>query len=154
MEIYIENRQEIIKINNNINDIIERTIKEALILEKGNLNYEVSVSIVDNDEIKELNKEYRGIDEETDVLSFPMEDEFVMEGPLLLGDIIISAEKALEQAEEYDHSLYREISYLTAHSMFHLMGYDHMTEDEKSIMRKKEKKIMSILEIFRDTRSD
>ena len=154
MEIYIENRQEIIQINSNINDIIERTIKEALMLEKGNLNYEVSVSIVDNHEIKELNREYRGIDEETDVLSFPMEDEFVMEGPLLLGDIIISAEKALEQAEEYNHSLYREMSYLTAHSMFHLMGYDHMTDDEKSIMRKKEKEIMSIIEVFKDNRSD
>ena len=154
MEIYIENRQEIIQINSNINDIIERTIKEALMLEKGNLNYEVSVSIVDNHEIKELNREYRGIDEETDVLSFPMEDEFVMEGPLLLGDIIISAEKALEQAEEYNHSLYREMSYLTAHSMFHLMGYDHMADDEKSIMRKKEKEIMSIIEVFKDNRSD
>lgn len=154
MEIYIENRQKKIEINSDINDIIERTIKESLILERENLNYEVSVSIVDNGEIRKLNKEYRGIDEETDVLSFPIDDEFLMEGPLLLGDIIISAEKALEQAEEYNHSLYREMSYLTAHSMFHLMGYDHMTDDEKSIMRKKEKEIMKILEVFKDNRSD
>lgn len=154
MEIYIENRQEKVEINSDINDIIERTIKESLTLERGNLNYEVSVSIVDNGEIKELNEEYRGIEEETDVLSFPIDDEFVMEGPLLLGDIIISAEKALEQAEEYNHSLYREISYLTAHSMLHLMGYDHIIDDEKSIMRKKEKQIMRILEVFKDNGSD
>ena len=154
MEIYIENIQKKIEINNDINDIIERTIKESLLLERGSLNYEVSVSIVDNDEIKKLNKEYRGIDEETDVLSFPIDDDFIMEGPLLLGDIIISGEKALEQAEEYNHSLYREISYLTAHSMLHLMGYDHMIDDEKSIMRQKEKEIMRRLEIFKDNRSD
>lgn len=154
MEIYIENIQKKIEINNDINDIIERTIKESLLLERGSLNYEVSVSIVDNDEIKKLNKEYRGIDQETDVLSFPIDDDFIMEGPLLLGDIIISGEKALEQAEEYNHSLYREISYLTAHSMLHLMGYDHMTDDEKSIMRQKEKEIMRRLEIFKDNRSD
>lgn len=154
MEIYIDNRQEKIEINSDINDIIERTIKESLIFEKGNLNYEVSVSIVDNVEIKELNKQYRGIDEETDVLSFPMDDQFVMEGPLLLGDIIISAEKALEQSEEYNHSLYREIAYLTAHSILHLVGYDHIIDDEKSIMRKKEKEIMRILEVFKDNRSD
>ena len=154
MEIYIENIQKKIEINNDINDIIERTIKESLLLERGSLNYEVSVSIVDNDEIKKLNKEYRGIDQETDVLSFPIDDDFIMEGPLLLGDIIISGEKALEQAEEYNHSLYREISYLTAHSMLHLMGYDHMTDDEKSIMRQKEKEIMRRLVIFKDNRSD
>ena len=154
MEIYIENRQDKIEINEDINGIIERTIKESLMFEKDSLNYEVSVSIVDNEEIKELNSEYRGIDEETDVLSFPMDDEFVFEGPLLLGDIIISAEKAFEQSKEYKHSLLREIAYLTAHSMFHLMGYDHMNDDEKSIMRDKEKEIMKRLEVFKDSRGD
>lgn len=154
MEIYIENRQDKIEINDDINDIIEKTIKEALLFEKENLNYEVSVSIVSNDEIQELNREYRGIDEETDVLSFPMDDEFAMEGPLLLGDIIISAEKVLEQSKEYKHSLDREMAYLTAHSMFHLMGYDHMNDDEKLIMREKEKEIMKRLEVFKDIRGD
>ena len=67
-----------------------------------------------------------------------------------MGDIIISAEKALEQSEEYGHSLYREIAYLTAHSMFHLMGYDHMEEDDKLIMREKEKEIMKRLKIFKN----
>lgn len=154
MEIYIENRQENLEITDDINDIIERTIKECLKLEKGNLNYEVSISIVDNSEIKQLNKEYRGIDEETDVLSFPLDDEFFMEGPLLLGDIIISGEKVLEQAEAYNHSAYREMAYLVAHSMFHLMGYDHLITKEKLIMREKEKEIMKILDVFKNNRSD
>lgn len=154
MEIYIENRQENLEITDDINDIIERTIKECLKLEKGNLNYEVSISIVDNSEIKQLNKEYRGMDEETDVLSFPLDDEFFMEGPLLLGDIIISGEKVLEQAEEYNHSLHREMAYLVAHSMFHLMGYDHLITKEKLIMREKEKEIMKILDVFKNNRSD
>ena len=150
MEIYIENRQNKIEINNEINDIIEETIKESLMFEKDNLNYEISVLIVDNEEIRKLNNEFRGIDKETDVLSFPMDDEFIIEGPLLLGDIIISAEKALEQSKDYNHSLYREIAYLTAHSMFHLMGYDHMDDEEKFIMREKEKEIMKRIGVFKD----
>ena len=92
---------------------------------------------------------YRGIDNETDVLSFPMEGEFPMDVSML-GDIIISAEKAQEQSVEYGHSLIREISYLTAHSMLHLLGYDHMEEDEKRVMRDKEKAIMERLGIFKD----
>lgn len=154
MEIYIDNRQNKIEINDDINDIIEKVVKEALTLEGLSLNYEVSISFVDNEEIKELNREYRGMDSYTDVLSFPMDEDFLVEGPLLLGDIIISAEKALEQGEEYGHSLYREIAYLTAHSMFHLMGYDHMDYESKLLMRGKEKEIMKILGIFKDTRSE
>lgn len=72
----------------------------------------------------------------------------------LLGDIIISAEKALEQSIEYGHSLLREISYLTVHSMFHLLGYDHMEEDEKKLMRYKEKEVMKRVKIFKDGRGD
>lgn len=154
MEIYIDNRQKKIEINDDINDIMEKVIKEALIVEGRSLNYEVSISLVNNDEIKELNGEYRGVDKDTDVLSFPIDEEFLIEGPLLLGDIIISVEKALEQAEEYGHSLYREMAYLTAHSMFHLMGYDHISNDEKLIMREKEKEIMKRLEVFKGARGD
>ena len=102
-----------------------KVIKESLLVEGKSLDYEVSISLVNNEEIKELNRDYRGVDSETDVLSFPLEDDFGMDLPLL-GDIIITVEKALEQAEEYGHSLEREMAYLTAHSMFHLMGYDHL----------------------------
>ncbi len=112
------------------------------------------MSFVDNEEIRELNREYRGVDRETDVLSFPMEDEFLVGGPILLGDIIISLEKALEQSVDFGHSLYREVAYLTAHSMFHLLGYDHMKEEEKNIMREKEKEIMRRLKIFKDNKEE
>ena len=154
MEIYINNRQDKVEIDENIYDILKEVIKECLILEGKSLNYEISLSFVDNKEIRALNREYRNVDRETDVLSFPMgEEDFSVPLPLL-GDIIISAEKALEQSKEYGHSLLREISYLTAHSMFHLLGYDHMEEDEKEIMRQKEKDVMKKLKIFKEERED
>lgn len=148
MEIYIDNRQDKVEIDDTIIETFKEVIKECLLLEKQSLNYEISLSIVDNNEIKELNKEYRNVDKDTDVLSFPIDEDFV---PVpMLGDIIISAEKALEQSIEYNHSLIREMAYLTAHSMFHLLGYDHIGEDEKKVMRDKEKEIMRRLKIFRD----
>ncbi len=154
MEIYIDNRQDKVKIGDEISEVIEKVVHEVLIFEGESLDCEVSVSFVDKEEIRELNREYRGIDKETDVLSFPMEDEFFIEGPILLGDIIISLEKALEQSEDFGHSLYREIAYLTAHSMLHLLGYDHMEDEEKSIMREKEKEIMKSLKIFKDNKGE
>lgn len=117
-------------------------------------DYEVSVSFVDNEEIRVLNKEYRNIDMATDVLSFPMDQEFNIPGVTLLGDIIISLEKAKEQAEEFSHSLDREISYLLAHSIYHLLGYDHIEEEEKKEMREKEKSIMKKLKIFKKTKGE
>lgn len=154
MEVYIDNRQDKVEIEDDILEVIEKVVKEVLIFEDESLECEVSVSFVDNEEIKGLNRDYRGVDKETDVLSFPMDDEFSVEGPLLLGDIIISLEKALEQSKDFGHSLYREISYLTAHSMFHLLGYDHMNEEEKNIMREKEKEVMKILKIFKDNKGE
>lgn len=148
MKIYLDNRQDNIELDDNIYKVLEKVIEKCLLLEKKDLNYEISLSFVDNKEIKHLNKEYRNIDEETDVLSFPIEEEFIIPTPLL-GDIIISVEKALEQSIEYEHSLLREVSYLTAHSMFHLLGYNHLEEEEKKHMRAKEKKIMKELEIFK-----
>ena len=102
------------------------------------------------EEIQELNAEYRNIDKETDVLSFPMlefpEDEDMLTYetgiPVMLGDIVISTTRAAEQAEAYGHSLEREICYLSVHSVLHLLGYDHMEEDEKRVMRAREKAIM------------
>lgn len=154
MEIYIDDRQKKVELNESINDIIEAVIKEVLLFEKKSLDYEVSVSLVDNLEIKQLNSEYRNIDKETDVLSFPMEDDFNLLDTTILGDIIISVEKALEQSEDFSHSLYREIAYLTAHSMLHLLGYDHMNEEEKQEMREKEKSIMKKIGVFKSVKGE
>lgn len=151
MELIIDNRQEKVLIEDNIREIIKDVVIESLNIENKGHNYEISVSFVDNEEIRKLNNDFRGIDRETDVLSFPMDDEQKMFEDYipLLGDIVISAQKALEQSKEFKHSFEREVAYLTAHSMFHLMGYDHMNEEEKKIMRNKEKQVMRKLGIFK-----
>lgn len=151
MEIFIDNRQDEILLDEEIETMINKVVKECLLYEKIGTDYEISVSFVNNEEIKDLNTRFRGKNKETDVLSFPMDEEIDIEGQTpLLGDIVISVEKAQEQANEYNHSLIREIAYLTAHSMLHLMGYDHMTEEDKKIMRDKEKDIMKNLGIFKN----
>ena len=149
MDYFIDNRQSKYSVTKEMKILIENIINEALKVEGLSNNYEVSISFVENDEIKALNREYRGVDKETDVLSFPMDDEFQISTPLL-GDIIISMEKANEQATIYGHTIEREIGYLIAHSMFHLMGYDHLIDAEKKIMREKEKQVMKNLKIFKD----
>lgn len=129
---------------------LEEIVAESLLLEKFTLPYEVSISFVTNAEIKSLNKQYRQIDKETDVLSFPLwtwqEGENRTErnenGELLLGDIVISIEKASSQAEAYGHSLKRELCFLTAHSMLHLLGYDHMDPSEEQEMFQKQEMIL------------
>ena len=151
MEVFIDNRQDKIKIEDDIYDLLQKVVEEVLTMEKKSLNYEISISFVDSDEIKNLNKHYRNINMETDVLSFPQDIDFVFQGPILLGDIIISTERALEQSKELGHSFSREIAYLTAHSMLHLLGYDHMDEEEKSIMRFKEKEIMKKINTFKNS---
>jgi len=106
---------------------------------------EVSVSFVDMQEIKELNRLYRGIDKTTDVLSFPQYDsaeEIPAEGRITLGDVVICTEQALIQADEFGHSEERELVYLFVHSMLHLLGYDHEEKNEKGRMREEEEKIM------------
>lgn len=152
MEIFVDNRQSKVDIDEKILDTLMLVVKESLKVEELEEDFEVSISFVDNKEIKELNKEYRGIDMETDVLSFPMDDNLLVPTPLL-GDIIISVEKALEQSIEYGHSLERELAYLTAHSMLHLCGHDHMQSEEKTIMRDKEKEIMKNLGVFKGEKS-
>lgn len=148
MEYYIDNRQTEVEITERLNKLIESVIIQSLNVEGKSTNVEVSISFVNNKEIQELNKDYRAIDEITDVLSFPIDDDILVPVPLL-GDIIISMERAKEQASEFGHSLDREIAYLVAHSMFHLMGYDHMVEEEKVNMRLKEKQVMKKLGIFK-----
>lgn len=145
-----------------------RLVCEA-VLEEENCPYEAQVNLVltDNSGIRELNRETRGIDRETDVLSFPnvdftSEGVFVIDedreadyfdpdtGELILGDIMVSMDKVLEQAENYGHSLKREFSFLVAHSMLHLCGYDHMEENEARVMECKQEKILTRLGITRD----
>lgn len=148
MELYIDNRQEKYDITRELEELIELVVIESFKAEGMNNNYEISLSFVTDEEIRELNRDYRGIDNSTDVLSFPIEDEFDLDIPLL-GDIIISLDTAYRQAEEYKHSIKRELVYLVCHSMFHLFGYDHLEESEKEKMRAKEKKVMENLKIFK-----
>ncbi|WP_322627237.1 rRNA maturation RNase YbeY [Aedoeadaptatus coxii] len=105
---------------------------------------EVSVSFVDGEEIQALNRDYRGVDRVTDVLSFPMDMAF--DDYRNLGDVIINTEKVKEQAEEFGHSYRRELTYLTVHSLLHLVGYDHMEDDEKRIMREREEELLAAFE--------
>lgn len=149
MDLFIDDRQDKIEVGEDIISIVKEAIEISLLQEKNDINYEISLSFVDNEEIHELNRDYRDVDRETDVLSFPIEDEFGVGDINILGDIIISTEKAMEQAEDFGHSFMREIVYLTVHSMFHLMGYDHMEEDEKKIMREKEKNVIRDIEVFK-----
>ena len=112
----------------------------------------VNIIIVDNVEIRKINKEYRGIDRETDVISFALEDDNTfIELPIrVLGDIYISIDKVKSQAIEYGHSEKREICFLTVHGILHLLGYDHMNPDEEKIMFDKQDKILDELDIRRE----
>jgi len=150
LELLIDNRQSILEINDELINEIENVIKTSLLLEGMSLDVEISLSFVNNEEIKELNKTYRNNDKETDVLSFPIDEDFYDEEQLqMLGDIVISTDMVIVQAEDFGHSVKREVLYLIAHSMFHLMGYDHMTEDDKKIMREKEKNVMKSINVFK-----
>lgn len=130
----------------------EATIGEILKVEKITENAEVSLSIVDRDAIHKLNKDYRDVDRETDVLSFPLDEEgYDNEGNpiILLGDIVICLDVAEDQANDFGHSLEREMMYLICHSTLHLLGYDHIEEDDKREMRAKEKEVMKNLGVFK-----
>lgn len=148
MEIYYDDRQDDIKISEEIKDLIEKSIAAVLKVEELDENVEVSVSFVGDEEIRELNRDYRGVDKSTDVLSFPMDDEFILDNRIL-GDVIINTRRVREQAEELGHSNEREVSYLTVHSILHLLGYDHMEDEDKRQMREREKLAMKELSIYR-----
>ena len=140
-KIYIENDQNLLKLNFSLKHLLHSSIRAALAYEHFDRPVEVSVTLVDNAQIHELNRESRGVDRPTDVLSFPMFDEDFDNGELcVLGDIVLSTEQASIQAKEYGHSLKREIAFLTVHSMLHLLGYDHETspEDEADMFRRQE----------------
>lgn len=156
MKIYIEYSNEQDKLNppEDFEKLVEDCARAALEEEKIEDDAEVSVTLVDNSRIRELNKEFREIDRETDVLSFPLGDENGFEvdpdtDAILLGDIVISLEKAKSQSEEYGHSFRREVAFLVTHSLFHLLGYDHMTPEEETEMFAKQEKVLTNLGITR-----
>ena len=148
MEIYYDDRQDDIKITDEIKNLIEKSIAAVLKVENLDENVEVSVSFVGDEEIRNLNRDYRGVDKSTDVLSFPIDDEFIIVSRIL-GDVIINTRRVMEQAEELGHSNERELSYLTVHSILHLLGYDHMEDEDKKEMREREKLAMKELSIYR-----
>lgn len=166
--IYIDDRQNKITAGEELYGAIESVIDFALKEEEVIIPYEISVVLVDNEEIKSINSDTRNIDKETDVLSFPILDypngkvfkevylnfdfdKTYMDGSdLVLGDIVLSLEKAKEQSEEFAHSFLREVCYLIVHSILHLLGYDHIKDEEKFIMRKQEENILQKLDIRRE----
>ena len=152
MEIILDDRQDKIKVSKELLNKINDIIVECLHYEGYDDNYEVSLSFVDNEEIHQLNRDFRGVDRATDVLSFPLlTDDFDIEiEEESLGDIVISLERALEQSIEYNHSFDREVCFLVCHSMFHLLVYDHDTEENTREMRKKEEDVLNKLNITRE----
>ncbi len=165
--LYTENRQDKLEVTENFIERLSNVCDFALKEEGVECQYQISLLFVDNEEIRGINNETRNIDRATDVLSFPMLDfedkkvfnemylnydfdETFKDGDeLILGDMVLSLERALEQSEEYGHSYEREVSYLVVHSILHLLGYDHMEEDDKKRMRKREEEILNKLQIRR-----
>ena len=150
IRVIITNKQKTVKIPTGLRMLVRRTCNAVLRMENFQGPAEVSVTFVDNAGIKELNAQYRNKDIETDVLSFPMGENGVWDknpetGAYILGDVVISMEKARDQAELFGHSLQREVGYLTAHSVLHLLGYDHMEKLERVRMREKEELVMEQL---------
>lgn len=132
-------------------EVLEPLLTYALEVENVD-NLEFNVIIINNEEIHKINKEYRGIDRPTDVISFALEDykDIKYENDYrVLGDIYISIDKVKEQAKEYGHSFERELSYMVVHGFYHLMGYDHIKEEDKNIMRQKEENVLEKLKILR-----
>ena len=156
IRVFGTNNQNLVRITKDLRNIVKKCCIGALYSEGYKGDFEVAVTFTDNATIHEINLTHREIDRPTDVLSFPLMDDYGF--PVnpetdckMLGDIVISTEKALEQAEEFGHSFEREIAFLTVHSMLHLLGYDHVTspEDEKEMFAKQD----LILETLGITRS-
>ena len=149
--IYFLNDQSKIEITYKAKMLIRRAICETLAHEGFENTAQVSVTFTDNEGIRALNKEFREIDKENDVLSFPLmsfedtDEPPVDESENMLGDIVLSLEKAGEQAETFGHSIEREIAFLCIHSTLHLLGYDHMTDDEEHQMRAAQREILAAM---------
>lgn len=156
IKVMIRNNQKKIKLPVGLRLLIRKCCQAVLVTEKFEHDAEVSVSFVDNKEIHQLNKLYRNKDRATDVLSFPLGENGVYDinnetGAYLLGDVVISIETAIKQSQMYNHSLEREVGFLTVHSMLHLLGYDHETSPlDAAKMREKEEQVLEYLGITRD----
>ncbi|MCX7842635.1 MAG: rRNA maturation RNase YbeY [Clostridia bacterium] len=162
MSVLIENMQNKIAITDNISGLLNRIVDMGLKLEGLDTPSEVSFMLVDNEAIREINKEYRHIDKATDVLSFPMVDmvegeiindtgDFDLDEELLvLGDIVISMEKVAEQSQSYGHSFERELAFLASHGLFHLLGYDHQDEEHEKRMLEKQEAVLQQLGLGRE----
>ena len=165
MSLYIETEGEI-SFSFDVEEVARLVVDAALDIVRCPYESEIDLLLTHDEEIHEMNREHRGIDRPTDVLSFPMleftipgdfsgideeaEDIFNPEsGELMLGDIVISADRVLAQADEYGHSPRREYAFLIAHSILHLCGYDHMEEDERTVMEEKQREIMEKINILR-----
>ncbi len=155
IKVTVTNSQKKVKVTAELKKLINKACAATLQNEMFSEPAEVNVTFVDDEGIKELNSQFRNIDRSTDVLSFPLgENGFYDKNPengnLMLGDVVLSLEHAVSQAEEYGHSFNREAAYLTVHSMLHLLGYDHVNnEEEKRIMRDKEEQVMTLLDLRR-----
>jgi len=155
---------EIEEYESDIDSALQKTLSDIIVYamktEHFTGDYEVSLSVVSADQIRELNANFRQIDRITDVLSFPMyereeldeieEKKEYEDYEVNIGDIVLCYDRAVEQAKEYGHSLKREICYLVTHSIFHLLGYDHMEEEEKQMMRTREEQVLSHFHILRE----
>lgn len=166
MTIYLEDELNFFENHKGLYEKVEAVINTCLDKEDVPYEVEVSLSVVSLDEIHEINKEHRQIDKPTDVLSFPQIEPEQMgyinwesvdtascvnydTEEIILGDIILCSDQAIEQATTYGHSLEREVCFLVAHSMFHLLGYDHMTEEDEKVMVKKQEDVLQCLSILR-----
>lgn len=161
VELIIENEQNKELFDKELEMAVRAVCEKVMETEECNFDAQISLTLTDNSEIQIINKEHRGIDKPTDVLSFPMlefdengeitENEFEYDGDvIMLGDIVISLERAREQAIEYGHSMKREVAFLTAHSMLHLLGYDHVDDEQgEKIMCEKQEAVLSALGIDR-----
>lgn len=156
VKVIISNSQNEIKIPTGVRMLVRRCCTAVLTYEQFDGSAEISVTFVDDDAIQKLNAQYRNIDKSTDVLSFPLGENGVYDinidtGAKMLGDIVISIPHAVSQAEQYGHTLQREIGFLTVHSMLHLLGYDHVNGGIESVrMREKEETVLTQLGLKRD----
>ena len=153
LKIYFDDTQEEIRVTYKLKMLLRRAIIETLGYEGVDSDCEVSLTFTDNEGIRDINNRYRGIDKATDVLSFPQIDyeneedvDTYAEEPLMLGDIVISLERAVEQANEFGHSFERECAFLCVHSVLHLLGYDHeLSEEDDEDMRRRQRDVMEIM---------
>ena len=151
VKINFSNRQRKTPVSNDMRGLIEQAVNASLIVENIIADAEVNVTLVSDRRIKQINREFRNINNSTDVLSFPLcdGDDFDINPEnncCMLGDIVISIDHVIAQAEFFGHGLERELAYLTVHSMFHLLGYDHIDEgEEKKLMRSREEKALKLI---------